>query len=384
MKHAFLSPSASHRWVVCPGAAKANADKPYTESEAALEGSTAHALLEVCLLLDMGPETFLGARLAKNLMLIDQEMVDGVGYALDFIASYLAEHPKARVYAEYTVYPGALLELPEDAFFGTSDVIIDNYPVECVALDYKHGTWRVEAKGNTQLQSYHVGMKFKRGRYRRYRNVIVQPRCRGAKPIREHSLTDAQLMQWVNDTLLPAATEALGKDPKRVPGSHCRYCYVDGRCKAQAKAATEVAMVEFASAKDISATERAELLGKLPMVKVFMEGFLKASLDMLQKGEHIPGYALGYNPPRRIWLDVTDADTKLKTMGLVALDERQPRTILSPSQAEKALKAKKKWPKKPRGAKADPNPFADLIGYTDKTPCIEKVTGGSEFTDNEA
>ena len=49
MKHAILSPSASHRWLVCPGSVEANIGKPWTQSVFALEGTSAHALLEVCL-----------------------------------------------------------------------------------------------------------------------------------------------------------------------------------------------------------------------------------------------------------------------------------------------------------------------------------------------
>jgi len=386
MKHAFLSPSASHRWLKCPGSAKANSDKPYEESEAALEGTSAHALLEVCLRLGSDPERFLGRSLGKGLMVVDDKMVTGVGYVIDWVNGYLAQYPEAVLRVEHALHAGPLVGIGEDVLWGTTDVIIDNYPIECIVLDYKHGTWKVEAKGNTQTLLYHAGQRHaKQKRYRRYRSVIVQPNTRGTKPVREHSVNDNQLMAWLEETVKPAALSALSDDPPRLAGEWCRYCYASGKCKAQAKQATDAAIVEFKrhDPNKLKPADRAALLAQVPMVKVFLEDFLASTLDALQRGESIPGYELGWNPPRRIWKDPSLADKLLGKLGL-SVDERQPRELLSPAQAEKALRGKKLWPRKAKGQKEAPNPLASLLDFTEKTPCIEKASAANEFADNEA
>ena len=42
--HAFLSPSASHRWLMCPPSAKLNAALPDQSSPYAKQGTDAHEL----------------------------------------------------------------------------------------------------------------------------------------------------------------------------------------------------------------------------------------------------------------------------------------------------------------------------------------------------
>ena len=83
MKHAVLSPSASHRWLACPGSIEANRDKPYEENKYAIEGTTAHALLEASLILGVSPEYFLGMMPETGLFTVTEEMAYAVGYAVD-------------------------------------------------------------------------------------------------------------------------------------------------------------------------------------------------------------------------------------------------------------------------------------------------------------
>lgn len=247
MKHALLSASASHRWLVCHGSVAANKGKPHEQSIWALEGTSAHALLEVCLRLDADPQDFYGKVLKKDLMPVDDGMIDGVGYALDYIKSYTADKPNAIVRIEHPVSYGASIGCSDDEAFGTSDVIISDYPHEAVALDYKHGAGKaVAVKDNTQLNLYLVGERQATGRYRRYRKVVIQPRLRGRKPVQEApAVTDAELMKWVDKTVRPVVPIALAKDAPRVAGAHCRWCVADGNCVAQYEAIQQAASKEF-------------------------------------------------------------------------------------------------------------------------------------------
>lgn len=247
MKHAVLSPSASHRWLVCPGSVEANTNKPWTQSVHALEGASAHALLEVCLRLGCEPEEFLYCTLEPGHMPVDEGMTDGVGYALDYVHAYVANNPNTKVLVEHEVAFGAAIGATDEEGFGTSDIILDNYPKEVVVLDYKHGVGiSVSVKDNSQLRLYSVGVREQRGRYQRYRNVVVQPRLAKRKPVQEApALTDTALKQWVDKVVRPVVPIALSKNAPRVAGSHCHYCVANGNCQAQYDLVMKKAQEEF-------------------------------------------------------------------------------------------------------------------------------------------
>lgn len=246
MKHAKLSPSSSHRWLVCPGSVEANANKGHGSNTHALQGTSAHALLEVCLRTGADPEDFFGKVLEKGLMEVDDDMVQGVGYALDYIRAYVENNPSTNVLIEHAVVYGPQIGCKSDEAFGTSDVILDNHPKEVVALDYKHGIGHaVSVKENSQIRLYLVGMRQTR-RYQRYRAVVVQPRLPKRKPVQEApAITDAQLVSWVDKVVRPVVPIALAKDAPRTAGSHCRYCAADGNCQAQYELVMQKAREEF-------------------------------------------------------------------------------------------------------------------------------------------
>ncbi len=252
MKHAKLSASSSHRWLACPGSVEANSSKKRESNAHALLGTSAHALLEVCLRTGADPQDYFGVVLGKDvdgtpLNEVDEAMIDGVGYALDYVQAYVANNPKTKVLVEHGVQYGRSIGCDDDEAFGTSDIILDNYPTEVVCLDYKHGVGiTVSVKDNSQLMLYLAGMRQQRGRYQRYRKVVVQPRLPKRKPVQEApALTDAKLVQWLDKTVKPVVPVALGKDAPRVAGAHCRFCSANGNCVAQYERVMKAAQEEF-------------------------------------------------------------------------------------------------------------------------------------------
>lgn len=376
MKHAILSASSSHRWLVCPGSVEANAKKEHTENFYALEGTTAHGLLEVCLRIGGEPTSYLGKKLHPKHMVIDEAMADGVGYALDYVRAYMADNPKAHVYVEHQVHYGEQIGTDSDTAFGTSDIIIDNFPKEAVVIDYKHGIGiSVSVKENSQLRLYATGMRHQKGRYQRYRNVVVQPRVPKRKPVQEASLTDKELTAWLNDKVIPIVPVALGKNAPRTAGEHCRYCAADGNCKAQFEKVQELAAKEFKGAakdpKALTPAQMSELLGLVGMLSSIAEAVKKRAIAAVHAGVKIPGYRKAFTNSRRVWRDDEEANARLEELGLEK-KERYTVELLSPAKAEDVLKAKGKWPKKQRGVKTQMTPLDDVLAYTEGNPTIEK------------
>lgn len=382
MKHAKLSPSSSHRWLVCPGSVEANVGKPHTENFYALEGTTAHGLLEVCLRLGSDPTEFLGWVLEDGHLEVTEDMADGVGYALDFIRAYLANNPKTKVLVEHQVHYGASIGTVDDNAFGHADVILDNYPAECVALDYKHGIGiTVSVKDNSQLRLYSAGMRQQRGRYHWYRQVVIQPRLPRRKPVQEASITDAQLKGWLGKTVIPIVPVALGRNAPRMAGSHCRYCHADGRCQAQYEHVQAAASKEFKKAakdpKTLTPAQVGRLLDMLDTLNRIGEAVKQHAVAQAHAGVTIPGWESDWTAARRKWLDEAKAAGVLLKLG-VPKAERYVTELVSPAVAEDMLKKAKKWPKKPRGSAAedftDPFTSAGVLGYSERKPTISRIT----------
>lgn len=373
-QHAVLSASGSHRWLVCPGSVQAQRGKKDDTNFYSMEGTTAHGLLEVCLLMDEDPEQFRGKVLQPGHYPIDDDMINGVGYALDYVRAYVANYPNAKVHAERRVHYGQSFGCGDDEAFGTLDIGIDNFPTEYVIIDYKHGVGiPVSVDKNTQLRCYAVGARQEAGkRYRRYRNVVVQPRVPGRKPVQETTITDSELTKWVEKVVMPIVPIALGNDAPRVAGSHCKYCADDGNCTAQHALVQEKARKEFAvktPAGKMTPKQIAEVLDAMEAIKPIYEAVHAQAVALVHKGVTVPGYVKDWTNPQRCWPDEEAAAAHLKALGI-----KNPyvRTLLSPKGAEDELKRLKKWPKHKRGEDfADP--LADVVGHGTKNPKISKA-----------
>src|SRR5688572_26515529 len=91
--HAVLSPSASSRWIACPGSVSAQAAVgPDTSNEFSILGTAAHALFEISLRLDVPPIEFLGATLLPNHPPVTEDMAEAVNVGWEYVNDYLDEH----------------------------------------------------------------------------------------------------------------------------------------------------------------------------------------------------------------------------------------------------------------------------------------------------
>lgn len=246
--HAVLSPSASSRWIPCPGSIAASAVVPQKPAgKYAAQGTAAHSLLEMCLRLEQRPHRFLGHEIEQDFV-VDEDMADAVDAAMDFVTEEMRANPKLRLHIESRVKIGPLIGLDNGELEGTADIILEDGRI-CIVADYKHGAGvYVDIKGNTQLRLYAAGARHKLGRpYFKYRTVIIQPRLysNNGNPIRDEYFPEKDLVDWLKGTVRPSAHAALTPNAPRRPGDWCRWCPANGRCREFATFAASTAAREF-------------------------------------------------------------------------------------------------------------------------------------------
>jgi hypothetical protein len=159
--HASFAPSSAARWLECPASALLGATLPRSDSEASLEGTRIHALIE--------------SAIGGNP--VHQEEPEDVAYGIELVLDYVRQlgGPES-VMAERRV-------VISDEVWGTVDILQPHHYVTTIG-DYKNGQMDVEADRNKQLLTYAVGALEEFGPSKFYRLVIVQPNSRtaGDKP----------------------------------------------------------------------------------------------------------------------------------------------------------------------------------------------------------
>jgi hypothetical protein len=130
-----------------------------------------------------------------------------------------------------------------------------------------------------------------------------------------------------------------------VAGEHCQFCKALPVCPAQREKAYELAQVEFDAVDEpgtklpVVSTLTDEQLGKILLAAPVIEDWFNAAREhvreRLMQGERVEGWKLVAKRATRRWKNEQDAEINLATMGLESIYTRK---LLSPAQAEKALK----------------------------------------------
>lgn len=349
--HARLSPSSRYRWSVCPASVAACAKyevEGAKSSEAAIDGTHSHTLLEHCLKHAGGiadAKQFIGMVLSdhEGMFGVDKARADRVQIALDYIKS---KSEGATIIAEKRVNPEKLIGRKDMS--GTVDVqIIRGSHLELI--DYKDGMNLVEAKGNKQLEQYAVGVLAERPEaFETVTMTIIQPKWayKGGNCITSYT-QEADEIYDIICNLIAEGNAVDAPDAPFVPGeAQCKYCPNKGNCSAFNSYTLEASgikfeKVEFAKeAAQSNPTEMTddklrEIIEAAPMLRQLIEAAEAEALRRLEAGKVIAGIKVVRGPGRRGWaLPEDDTAARLSKMGVP-----KPsiwRTILvSPAQAEK-------------------------------------------------
>lgn len=320
-------------------------------SEYAALGTAAHKLLETCMLLDIEPHAWLGSVIAVGTMqfTVDDDMADAVAHAMDYTRAYLARYPDTRLYLERRVYLKPVID--RDDCWGTLDLALDNWPIEIVIVDYKHGAGvYVEVENNEQLMTYalgHLGHELvNTPEDTIIRLAIIQPRNRGTVgPVREHVVRVRDLIAFMR-TLKAAAKETDQFEARLSAGDHCRFCPVRAQCPELERYAMEQAQGEFSVADlrrliAFDSDRFRDMLRKAPVASAWAAAVEAAAEQHLQSGGRVPGFKLVHTKRNRFWIDKPAAVAALVSKGFTE-DQVAPRELLSPKQAHDLLRAAKR------------------------------------------
>lgn len=375
-QHALLSASGAHRWLNCPPSALVEAGLPDSTSTAAEQGTIAHALAEW----KLRRALHLSPTIKPESTWIDSEMEAHTDDYLAFVQERLREARKT------CKDPVTLIEQRLDyshlvpGGFGTGDCVIIAEPLLQI-IDFKYGQGvLVEAEKNPQLMLYALGALHGFDTLYEIDEVAVtifQPR---RSNVATWHVSVADLQTWAEEIVRPTAKLAGKGEGSFAAGSWCRFCKIAPTCRTRAEKNLELAKYEFAPPAQLSDTEIAQVLGKLPDLKRWASDVESYALSLaVNQGKTWAGFKLVEGRSIRKYVDETKVVETAQAAGINDIFEQKLKTITA---LQKQL-GKKRFSEllgelviKPPGKPA-------LVPETDKRPAIP-LSAVEEFQKDKA
>ena len=380
--HARLSPSASYRWLRCPGSVNflEKIEEDLTEGTHAAEGTILHSFCEDALKTGKDAYSYIGeVREHDGYKLeFDEELAEMMQEGLEYIDSI-----PGKLFVEYRVdlsrwMPGQ---------FGTLDVGICGKRLITI-FDWKWGMQPVSPIENTQLMCYALGFWDNVAREitdaEKFRLVIWQPRAPGGGGEWDVTLDDLLVF---GKKLKKSAEATYDKDAPRIPGLiQCQYCegakslkcpeYVEFNMRMVFEDFDELDKdIEDDTPPSLSPTaltpeRRSYLLKHRPMIDKFFDRLQAQTLEDALAGRPTPGLkaVYGRTPPRK-WKDREAAEKVLtRLLGNDAYNLK----LKTPTQIEKELPPKIFARYDHLIEKGSPKPV--LVSEDDARPPIPPIT----------
>lgn len=257
--HAVLSASGSHRWLNCTPSARLELEFENTGSEAAREGTAAHALCEHKL------KRALHMRSKRPVSAYDSdEMEECTDAYVDFV---MEQYTAAK---QVCKDPVILIEQKLDFScyvpdgFGTGDCLIISDD-KLHIIDFKYGMGvLVEAEDNPQMKLYALGALAVYDALYDINEVsmtIFQPR---RENVSTWTVAVSDLKAWAESELKPRAKMAYDGEGEYLPGEWCTFCRAAVRCRARAEEKLRLAQTEFRMPPLLTDAEIEDILTVLP------------------------------------------------------------------------------------------------------------------------
>lgn len=367
-KHAILSASSAHKWLICTPSARLEEKFPNKTSEYMAEGTLAHEIAEFKVrsyFLEPIPKATYTRRLnkLKKEEHFENEMLNHTDTYLEYIkGEAMKTNSKPFIVVEQKVDFSKYV--PEG--FGTTDCILISGDTLHV-VDFKYGKGvKVDAEDNPQMKLYALGAFEQFGIFypiSKIKMTIIQPRIDN---ISETEITLAELLDWGTNIVKPQAEKAFMGLGNYAQGEHCRFCRAKGACEFRATENMKVIEEVKEITGVVSNEQLGEILTKTDGVEQWIKDMRGYALELLLKGENVNGWKAVEGKSNRKIVDIDKAFEILEANGYdqAILYEKKPITL---TQLEKVVGKTKlidaigDYIEKPKGAPT-------LVKETDKRP----------------
>ena len=371
--HAVLSASSSHRWLNCNPSARLEQEFEDWETEAAAEGTAAHALAEHKL------RKALKMRSSRPQSQFDSdEMEEHTDSYVEFVLEQL-ERAK-----QYCTDPMILIEQKLDFScyvpdgFGTGDCLIVADKTLHI-IDFKYGLGvLVDAYENPQMMLYALGaLRIFDSLYdiEKVSMSIFQPR---RENVSTWSIPVTELKQWADETLKPKAELAYAGKGEYVTGAWCQFCKAAVKCRARADARMELAKYEFALPPLLTDAEIEDILGKLDDLTKWANEIIAYAQDAaINHGKHWTGFKVVESKTNRKY---TDETAVIEAANEEGYHDIYKKSLISITEMEKLMGKKTfseilgEYVKKPQGKPT-------LVPASDKRPAIIATGANNDFNE---
>lgn len=370
-KHALLSASSAHRWLHCPPSAKLTAGVTEAPSEAALQGTAAHALAEHKL------RRALKQQSKRPVSEYEDDEMDS--YTNDYVSYVLEQYEQAK-----QVTSGAVIYIEQHldfsnvvpGGFGTGDcLIVADGMLHVIDLKYGLGVL-VEAEWNPQMMLYAIGALALFDALYDIEQValtIFQPR---RENVSTWTISVTELNKWAEHTLKPAAEPAAKGEGEFYAGAWCQFCRIASTCRARAETNLELAKFEFAPPAELSPAEVAKVLTQIPELTRWASDVQDYALSQALSGEQYEGFKLVAGRSIRKYTDETAVAEAAKAAGYRDIYKRSLLTIT----AMEKLMGKKQFSEILGDLVVKPDGKPTLVPVTDKRPELQISTAADDFT----
>ena len=369
--HAFLSASASHRWLACPPSAKLCAEVPDEESPYAKQGTDAHELCQYLVEKELGRDV---TDPTQNLEFYDAEMQESAEGYCSFVMEQIA---KAK---EFCPDPLVCVEQKLDYSkwvqegFGTGDcVIVADDTLHIIDMKYGVGVLvsasGEDGTGNSQLKCYALGALDTFGELydiRRIKLSIYQPRRENTDTF---EMSVEELLKWADEVLSPRAKLAYEGGGEFSAGEHCRFCRIKATCRKRAAYSLELAKYEFAEAPSLTSEEIAAILPQIDTLVSWADDIKAYALERALSGTSYPGFKLVEGRSVRKYTDEAAVIDAVATEGFDPFEKK----LLGITAMQKLL-GKAKFDELLSGLIEKPKGKPTLVPESDKRPAVSTAT----------
>lgn len=332
----LIGGSSCARRMACPGSYQLELTAPEEVSSSyAAEGTFLHSVVERCLNDDVPPSAMLGYE--EDGFTLTQDLIDemvkpaisAVGEMLDMLGV-----------DEFELITEARVGYPDIDAFGTTDLLIVTDDAVIVG-DFKFGRGVMVKGGPTNKQlMFYAGACMRSPETAHYFDgregvvlAIIQPA--NEQPL-QFDFTTTDAVGHFADKVEALARELMTRDDlPLITGDHCRWCKAAPVCSAKYEQAS-IALATDVSEAFIDPVEFGQLLHMADEVESWAKTVRSTAFNELKRGRQVDGYKLVEKRRTRSWQNEQVAAERLRDLGINDVYERK---LVSPSQAEKSVKA---------------------------------------------